>query len=138
MIFSNVFIILALALIVSLISYYVFGVRGPWENFWIKALFLFLFLLAMSLWIKPIGPQWYGVQWTVLLISAVLFVVLLANFPSSDESPRIPSNLSLLEKRRLAKEYTRERKMFIYSLGMMFWLLLILLITIIIAGYYMT
>ena len=135
----NVFLILIFTFIVSVISYYVFKVKGPWENFWVKTLLLFLFVLAASLWIKPIGPEWYGVKWLVLFIGALLFILLLAAFsPSSDDSPKIPTNLSLIQQKRLLHEYTDERRRVLFSLGMMFWLLLIVLIVIVVVGYYLS
>jgi hypothetical protein len=134
----NALIILGMTLIISLISYYIFGVKGPWESFWIKTILLFLFLLAMSLWIKPIGPNWYEVQWVALIIEALLFILLLAAFSrSSDGSPKIPTNLSLMEKKRLANEYAREQqRAMLLSMGLMFWLLLVLLVVLILTGYY--
>lgn len=136
---GNIFLILGFTLVIAFISFYIFRVKGPWENFWVKSLLLFLFLLAASLWIKPVGPTWYGVQWLVLFIGALLFILLLAAFSSSsNDSPKIPSNMSLREKKRLVREYFKERSLFFFSMGMMFWLLFAVLVIIIAFGYYIT
>ncbi len=135
---GNIVLILVFTLVVAFISYYFFGVKGPWESYWIKTILLFLFLLAASLWIRPVGPTWYGVQWLVLVIGALLFILLLAAFSSSyDDSHKIPTRLSLMERKRLAREYSKERKAMILSIGVMFWLLLLVLVIIIAAGYYL-
>ena len=134
---GHVFLILGFTFVIAFVSYYVFGVKGPWENFWIKSLLLFLFLLAASLWIKPIGPTWYGVQWLVLFIGALLFILLLATFSSSDGKPKIPTNISLTDRKRLFQNYMKQRGTFFFSMGMMFWLLIAVFIIIIAFGYYL-
>ena len=135
---TNIVLIFAFTLIISLISYFIFGVRGPWDSFWVKTLLLFLFLLAASLWIKPIGPEWYGIQWVVLFIGALLFILLLAAFsPRSGDDDKIPTHLTLAQQKRFIHEYKNQRKQALFSLGMMSWFLLIMLVVIVAIGYYL-
>ena len=133
---TNLMLIFVFTMIISLISYFVFRVRGPWDSFWIKTLLLFLFLLAASLWIKPFGPEWYGVQWVVLFIGALLFILLLAAFsPRGGNDEKIPTHLSLTQQKRFFDEYKKQRKQALFSLGIMSWFLLVTLLVIIAVGY---
>lgn len=130
-------IILIISIIISSISYFFLGVKGPWGSFWIKTLVLFLFLQAINLWIKPVGPEWQGVQYITLIISALLFIIFAASATQlTEQPPKISTKWSTFEKRRFLRQYYNEQKRLVFSMSILFWLLLILLIFLILTGYY--
>lgn len=133
----NALLVLGISLVISTISYFVFGIKGPWGSYWIKTLVLFLFLMVLSLWLKPTGPQWRGVQYLSLIISGLIFIFFVGSMPNmNDDHPKIPTHLSLMEKKRLMNEYRKDQSRLFYSVNLMFWIFLMLLLALIIAGYY--
>lgn len=69
---------LFLAVVLTLLFSSLFRSSGPWNNFWINAIILFLVLWGVGLWLAPVGPVYYGVAWVDLLVVGLLLALLLA------------------------------------------------------------
>jgi uncharacterized membrane protein len=74
--------ILVIALIFALVFSLIFSVglrrSGPWPNFWIFFLIVFLTILTGGIWIIPVGPAVWGVYWVPMLFIAIIISLLLA------------------------------------------------------------
>lgn len=135
----NTIFVLGISLIISVISYFIFGIKGPWRSFWIKTLILSLFLMVLSFWLRLIGPQWIGVQYISLIMSGLIFVLLLGSMSNINKNqPKIPTRFSMMDRIRLMNQYRKEQSQLFLSANYMFWVLLMLLSSLIILGYYLT
>lgn len=54
------------------------GRRGPWGSAWTFFLVVFLSLWIVSIYMKALGPVYFGVAWLPLLIAGTLLALLLA------------------------------------------------------------
>jgi apolipoprotein N-acyltransferase len=68
-----------IALIITVIAALIFKRTGPWGTAWAFFLFLFLVLWMVSIYLRNVGPVYWGIAWLPLLLSAVLPALLLAN-----------------------------------------------------------
>src|SRR6188768_4305205 len=63
-------------LLISLLFTLVFAVglksRGPWGSGWSFFSIVCLWLTAVSLWIPPAGPLWFGAPWIDLFVTGLL------------------------------------------------------------------
>jgi hypothetical protein len=73
---TEILIVIGLAAIISAVFFFVFRTSGPWGKFWTLLLTLALAGIAAEEWIKPFGPEVYGVAW----IPTVFVIVLFATF----------------------------------------------------------
>ncbi len=112
---------LAIAFIVWLIFAVGFRRPGPWSGFWAFFMILFLAAWAGGLWIMPLGPTLMGVYWLPFVFMALLFALLLA---AVVPEPR-PRNRQEARAEREAEA----------ALGAFFWVLMIILLFAIVAGY---
>lgn len=71
------------AILISSLFYYAFNARGPWGSFWTFFLVILLIIWAASLWLRPIGPLFWGIAWIPLFFVGLLFALLLASLPSA-------------------------------------------------------
>lgn len=78
MILQTIGYALMIAIVFSLLFAFVFRIRGPWDNFWVMLLIIFLGVWALSLWIEPIGPTWQGLAWLDLPIFGLLIAMMMA------------------------------------------------------------
>jgi hypothetical protein len=121
----NLFYLIVTALVLTFVFTYFFRIRGPWGSFWTFLAVLFLGIWAVSLWITPFGPAWRDIYWLPpLVIGLTLALLLAAAVPS-------PKAREIIQK-ELNEPGTGRTTGLI--LGTFFWLLLIVLILIILAG----
>lgn len=115
------------ALVLSLIFVYGFRRKGPWTNFYIFFIIIFLATWAGGLWITPIGPSIRGIFWLpFLLVGAVFALLLAAATPRSN-----PPSIELKTKKQVKKEETIET-----AISLFMWILIIFLTIAIIVGYW--
>jgi hypothetical protein len=74
--FSGLFAALIIALIITVIAA-ALGRKGPWGAAWSLFLVLFLGLWLVTLFLRAVGPVYYGIAWVPLLIAGVLLALLL-------------------------------------------------------------
>jgi hypothetical protein len=113
----NYYTILAALLITILITWVLaaFSKRGL-RGFWLFFVVVFLATWAGQLWITPFGPQYWGVNVFSLLLVAVFFSFFI---------------FTLVPFRR-----PEQKTEAFFIIGIFFWVMIVLLITSIIAGYY--
>lgn len=121
--------IIALIVAVALSLIFVFGFRrkGPWTNFYIFFLVIFLATWAGGLWITPIGPSIRGIFWLpYLMVGAIFALLLAAATPSASQT-----SIELKTKKQVKKEKKIET-----ALSLFMWILIIALTAAIIVGYW--
>ena len=77
---GGLIVALLIALLITAIAALIFRRRGPWGTTWTFFLFLFLALWTVSIYIRNIGPVYWGIAWLPLLFSAVVLALLLVSF----------------------------------------------------------
>jgi NADH:ubiquinone oxidoreductase subunit 6 (subunit J) len=121
---------LLIALLVTIITSFVFKTKGPWGTRWSFFIILFLSLWAASLYVRNVGPAYYGVSWwPMLFVAVVLSALLISIIPDAnhwrDESIRTTADPS---------DTTRLSNVTIRPVTKFFWVLVILLVMAIIIG----
>lgn len=123
---------------------FVFGLRtkGPWGSGWTFFIVIALTLSAVSVWVPPAGPVWYGAAWFDLLITGLLIsFILSAVTPSHAEYRRSMYESDVLSgddimdnhNRATGHKHDHQQKTLIAA-GSFFWMLLLFLCVLIIMG----
>ena len=121
------------ALFIALIFSVIFGAfrnHGPWGNFWVFLLILFLGMWAVGLWFTPVGPVWYGVAWLDLLLVGFVLALLLGAAGEKSDRSYIRDQEGEVD---LVAESKREPGALRIA-GIFFWLFLVAIIISIIIG----
>lgn len=130
----NIWILLGAFVITAILAglfYYGFKSVGPWGSFWSFFLVLFLGITLVAVWVTPFGPVWYGVAWFDLFVIGLLIAMLLAvATPSSDKSRRRAYKQSDVVDEKVEGDAA-------VQLSAFFWILLVLLITVIGVGLWL-
>lgn len=129
---SGLIAALLIALLITAIAALIFRRRGPWGTVWTFFLFLFLALWTVSIYIRNVGPLYWGIAWLPLLLAAlVLAFLLLSAFPDvnqwRDESLR-DSQTSKITPAENIGDVSQPRT------GGLFWFMIIILIIAIVVG----
>jgi hypothetical protein len=83
--YSGLFAAALVSLILTVVSVFFLGKRGPWGSIWSFFLVLFLILATVSIYVAPIGPEYWGVAWIPITIAGILVTILLiAAMPHPD------------------------------------------------------
>lgn len=115
------------AMALSLIFVYGFRRKGPWTNFYIFFLIIFLATWAGGLWITPVGPSIRGIFWLPFILVGAIFALLLA----AATPPSKQSSIELKTRKQEKKEQTIET-----AINLFIWILIISLTVAIIIGYW--
>lgn len=139
-IFGGILGTILVAILISALFYYAFNARGPWGSFWSFFLVLLLIIWAASLWVRPIGPVYWGVAWIPLFFVGLLFALLLAAIPTSDTRDIIREDeIAEAERERQVNPTEAERRRDINrtaaTVSGTFWILMVILLLVIIIGY---
>lgn len=119
---------LLIALILSIIFVYGFRRPGPWPNFLVFFIIIFLAAWAGGLWINPIGPSVRGMFWLPFLLAGIIFALLLA---AATPPPAEQSTTIVLKTKEQAKKEERIKT----ALNLFLWILIIALTVFIIVAY---
>lgn len=143
--FLEVLLILIIALVIGAIFYYGLGRRGPYGAFWAFLLILFLAGLAGRFWITPAGPVIWGFAWLPMIFWIFIIALLIgAATPTRDEEIDPSTDQERIVSRSDATRSARDRRIAedrvegagaVAVFGIFFWILLLLLIMAIIAGW---
>lgn len=131
---GGIIAVILVAILISALFYYGFNARGPWGSFWTFLLALLLIVWAASIWVRPLGPVYWGVAWIPLIFIGFIFALLLAAVPTYDTRTRtearadIPADEAELEARSEADAAA-------VAVGWIFWTFIIILLVAIIIGY---
>ena len=122
---------LLIALLITAISALIFRRTGPWGTAWTFFLFLFLALWTVSIYIRNVGPVYWGIAWLPLLFSAVVLALLLVTIiPSAnrlrDESFTTTETGNVNPAEKIDTSGPRS--------GGLFWILIVILIVAIVVG----
>ena len=97
--------------------------------------YFFLFLLfgmAAATWIEPVGPAVAGVYWLGPLVATLLLLfILFALIPPSNTKEMMQEEI---RKQRETPEETNERRAIEIGVGAFFWIAMLGLVAVIIAG----
>jgi hypothetical protein len=108
-----------ISLIIAFLLSITYGTRRPLKSALAFFVVVFLLIWSAGVWILPFGPTWGGVFWmpflVVGLVIAVLIATLLPDRPPKDERE---------EKSDAVQEATE-----LSSVGIFFWILVLILIT---------
>lgn len=114
-----------IAALITAIFYYGFNVKGPWGSFWTFFILLFFMVWAASVWVRPTGPEFWGVAWFPLIFIGLLFALLLAAMPSHENR----------HGNRKEKSNKKDKRLKTAFVGWIFWAFLTVLIISLILGY---
>jgi len=125
---GEIFLLLGIALLFSFIFVGALGWRRGGEPVWPALLFVLLILFPMfwltSLWVEPVGPVYLGVAWIpIILVALIVMLIIAAAVPPR---PRRAAVATAPEEETAAD----------VAFGIFFWVLLIVLVLGIAAGYY--
>jgi hypothetical protein len=110
--------------VISLIFGFGFRRAAAWPGFFFLFLIIFLFSWAVGVWLVPFGPVIGEAYWLPFLVGAVFIAVIMAALAPPERRPRAA------EPERAQAAETEA------AFGIFFWLLVVLLL-IAIAVYYM-
>lgn len=125
----NVYLI-PVSLIAALIFTFIFSGffrgrgRGPLGGLFLFFVIIFLTTWSGQLWINPISPLYFGVDWVLLIFTAIVFSLFMIALSAPLESPPKTKDPATPEKEAGV------------AIGVFFWVLLILLVIAIVGGYY--
>lgn len=122
---------IVIATLVFLIFFFALGIRGPWAAWWPFFLILLMAVWAAAFWIAPIGPVYWGISWVPLFFIALIFALLIAALGSEryDETVVTDTEADVTAPSRTEQEAAT-------GISVMFWILIILLLIAVIAGYW--
>lgn len=145
--------VLAISLLFTILFVVILKSKGPWGSGWTFFTIVSLWLAAVSLWIPPAGPVWFGVAvidlvLTALLISFVLSATSIDPTHSnswqadqvnelSTESDTGQETGTPASKKTFVRDLGTEpslNSMLTFRTGGLFWMLLLCLGTLIIIG----
>ncbi|WP_128396984.1 hypothetical protein [Botryobacter ruber] len=127
--------VILIAFVIGALFYFVFRNRGPWGSFWTFFLVLFLGVYLAHIWVRPIGPVYWGVAFLPLLFVGLLIALLLAAAaPSRRKNKDTSRNHPPAGPAAVRDEVPfRDDQV---MLGIFFWTALFLLIALLVAGIY--
>jgi hypothetical protein len=128
--YPGLFAAALISLILTVVSVFFLGKRGPWGSIWTFFLVLFLTLCTVSIYVAPIGPVYWGIAWIPITIAGIIVTILLIA-----AMPHVP-----IDKRDKINKNTATTEIDIRSdfpgtpVGRFFWALIILFVIAIIIG----
>lgn len=137
-IFGGILGTILVAILISALFYYAFNARGPWGSFWSFFLVLLLIIWAASLWVRPIGPMYWGVAWIPLFLVGLVFALLLAAIPTSDTGNEARRGEMIDEEMPVDRAEVNRRQDLnrtAATVSGLFWVFMVILLLIIIIGY---
>lgn len=124
--YSGLVAALLISFFLTIISVFLLRKKGPWGSAWTLFLVVFLALWAVSIYLAPVGPIYYGVAWAPLLIAGIILTLLmLVTMPGANEW-RDES----LEAKRPAKQHKQA------TASPLFWVIIILLVIAVMIGVF--
>lgn len=134
----GIFGTILVAILISALFYYAFNARGPWGSFWSFFLVILLIIWAASLWVRPIGPVYWGVAWIPLFLVGLVFALLLAAIPTSDTGKESRRGEMIDEEMPVDRAEVNRRQDLnrtAATVSGLFWLFMVILLLVIIIGY---
>lgn len=137
-IFGGILAAIVIAILISAIFYYAFNSTGPWGSLWSFFIVLLLVIWAANVWVRPVGPVYWGIAWFPMFFIGLIFALLLAAIPTNDTR----RSRQLREQERIANRTDMDRRRDMDEaagaavlMGWIFWSFIIILFVAIIIGY---
>ena len=133
MLFLDLFTAIMVSILMTWLFYLATGgkQRRKVGLFWILVILIFT-TWAGGVWIKPIGPAWWGLHWlSFILTGAVVTLILIITIPRKPPKGR-HETLDMLEDIELEREVEEAAY---FTLSIFFWVLIILLLAAILLRY---
>lgn len=127
-----IFYLFLFAFLVTGLSALFFKSRGPWGSYWSTFLIIFFFVWITALWIKPIGPEYFGISWGPIVFVAILMSILLY----AVTPPYYRHWSSKINKDDLKEKLIRDKPEPVFALGIIFWSVIVILLIAIALGYW--
>ncbi len=122
MFFPGFLAALIIALLVIAILSLLLGYRGPGDRVFWLFLIIFLGAWAIGVWARPVGPLFMGVAWIPFLVGALALALLLLAISETGS------------RRTLAQPTAETHEEVAATVGIFFWVLILLLIALIVVG----
>jgi hypothetical protein len=123
---------LVIALFITAITALIFRKKGPWGTTWTFFLLLFLTLWAVSIYVRGVGPVYWGIAWLPLIIAGIILAVVLASVIPNANQLRdevfTDSATSAARTPKKIREGSARRK------ANWFWIMIVILILAIMVG----
>jgi hypothetical protein len=113
------------AFVITFVFYTLFKKKGPWESYWKFFIVVLLGMWALNIWVNPYGPNWMDLYWYPPLVTGFIIAFLLGAVVPS------PRTRSVIEKE--VEEHEQKQLSRILA-GSFFWIFILILVAIIIAG----
>ncbi len=128
--FGIIYLVL-LAILISALFSYGLKIKGPWGNFWAFFLIILLSVFAVDVWFPASGPYFFDIYWfPPLLVGLIIALLLAAATPIPSKKDRYkPKD----EKHDIAKKQAG-----VLVIGTFFWVVLIILLAVVLAGIFGT
>jgi small-conductance mechanosensitive channel len=120
--YSIIFVALVTAFLLTLLFSKSFRNKGPFGGLLLFFLIIFLSTWSGQLWIHPVTKPIFGVDWGLLIFTAIVFSVMMMAL-SAPASKSMPHEKPVNQEAGIA-------------IGLFFWILIILLIVAVASGYY--
>ncbi|MCX2452389.1 hypothetical protein OQX61_14030 [Pedobacter sp. PLR] len=131
--FIGILFALFFAIMLTAVFSLAFRNTGPWGGFWTFFILLFFISLAAGEWAAQRGPSAWGYYWAPGFIAAIVVALLLAATSPDSAAERARKRAKELRNR---PEGAREAEVSVAAtvLGIFFWILIVVLALIALAG----
>jgi hypothetical protein len=130
--------VIIVALLISLLFYFVLSSRGPVGVLWPFFAIIFLAVWAASLWVRPIGFVYWDIAWIPLFFVGVVIALLLSAVNSSDHQYFRGTKGDVVEddvvERDVVKPKKEDREA-ARTISIIFWIFIVFMLIAIFAGY---
>jgi hypothetical protein len=79
MILFDLLIAVSVGVFLTVVFSFIFKRTGPWDNTFLFFIITFLGTWAIGLWLKPIGPSFYGYYWIGYLAAGIFLAMIIAS-----------------------------------------------------------
>lgn len=131
--FGGILAAIIIAALLAAAFYYGFKARGPWGSLWTFFLLLLLVIWAGSLWVRPVGPVFWGIAWLPLIFIGLAFALMLAAVPTYDRrvDEEVPEESISPDEEQIERRKEVDSAV---AVGWVFWILVLTLVIVIVAG----
>src|SRR5690554_6409418 len=130
--------VIVVALVISMLFYYVLSARGPWGTLSPFFVIVLLIVWASSLWMAPAGFVYWGVAWIPLFAVGIIVALLLSAIPPSRHNYYRGTKGDIVEDDVVERDVLKPKKEDVEAAGaitIIFWIFVAFMIIAILAGY---
>ena len=123
----NLILALLIGLLLAVVLFWGLGRRGagPMAGFLFYVTILFLSAWVGSVWIQPIGPEFWGIPWVAMILIGLIVALIIAAVTSPEpREPTAPDQEGVTPPTATG-----------WGCGLMFWMLTAIMVMAVIARY---